>query len=58
MYLDIFGKFLVIYVQKYFLTLVRNFGPKNHPTFWLFLKNTIFSQKSDDLHIILVKFNF
>ena len=31
MYLDGFGKFLVIFVQKYFSTLVKKkIGPKNH----------------------------
>ena len=31
MYLDGFGKFLVIFVQKYFfLPLLKKFGPKNH----------------------------
>ena len=31
MYLDGFGKFLVIFVQKYFFTLVKKIlGQKNH----------------------------
>ena len=59
MYLDLdgFGKFLVIFVQKYiFLSLLKNFGPKI--IFWCFLKNTIFCQKSKDLNRFLVKFPF
>ena len=57
MYLDGFGKLLVIFVQKYFFTLVKNFLAKKI-TFWRFLKNTIFSQKSDYLNRFPVKFPF
>ena len=43
MYLDGFGKFLVVFVQKYFLPLLKkNLGQKI--TFWQFLKNTILAK--------------
>ena len=56
MYLNAFGKFLVIFVQKYiFFTLVKKIlGQKS--LFWQFLKNKIFSQKPDYLNRFLVKF--
>ena len=57
MFLDGIGKFLVIFVQKYFFTLVKkNLGQKTN--FWRFLKNTVFSQKSDDLNRFFVKISF
>ena len=56
MYLDGFGKFLVIFVQKFFLPLLKSLGQKI--MFWPFLKITIFSQKYDDLNRFLVKFPF
>ena len=59
MYLDGFGKFLVIFVPKYFFTLVKKkkkYGQKK--SFWQFLKNTIFNQKSDYLNRFLMKFPF
>ena len=58
MYLDGFGKFLVIFVQKYFFTLVKKIWAPQKITFWQFLKNTIFSHKSDNLNRFLVKFPF
>ena len=44
-YFDGFGKFLVIFVKKYFLPLLKTFGEKKKKKtpFWRFLKNTIFS---------------
>ena len=51
----VFGKFWVIFVQKYlFLPLLKNNNNNNNKknwvknTFWLFLKNTVFNQKSDE----------
>ena len=57
MYLDGFGKFLVIFVQKYFFILVKKFWATKS-LFWQFLKNTIFSQKSDYSNGFLMKFPF
>ena len=60
MYLDGFGKFLVIFVQDIFvLPLVKKKKKKKmgqKSLFWRFLKNTIFNQKSDYLNRFLVKF--
>ena len=59
MYLDGFGKFLVIFVQKYFFILVKKKGGgAKKSLFWQFLKNMIFSQKSDYLNRFLVKLPF
>ena len=59
MYLDGFGKFLVIFVKKYiyifFLPLLKKLGAKKS-LFWQFFKNMIFSQKSDYLNRFLVNF--
>ena len=62
MYLDGFGKFLVIFVQKKIITLVK----KKLDIFFFFLviskkkkkKKKIHSQKSDYLNRLLVKFLF
>ena len=56
MYLDGFDKFLVIFGPKYFFYTYKNLGQKS--LFWWFLKNTIFSQKSDYLNGFLVQFPF
>ena len=57
MYLDGFGKFLVIFVQKYFLPLLKRIlGQKI--TFLAISQNTILSQNYDDLNRFLVKFPF
>ena len=57
MYLDGFGKFLVIFVQKYFFYVVKkDLGQET--LFWQFLKNMFFSQKSDNLKRFFVKFPF
>ena len=58
MYLDGFGKFLVIFVQKYFFTLFLKKKLGQKMTFWRFLKNKILGQKSDDLSRFLVTFPF
>ena len=57
MYLDDFGKFLVIFVQKYFFTLVKKIFDQKI-SFWPFLKNMIFSQKSVYLNRFFLKFPF
>ena len=51
------ANFWVIFVQKDFLPLLKKIWAKNSP-FRRFLKNTIFSQKSDYLNRFFVKFPF
>ena len=58
MYLHGSGKFLVILSKNIFLPLLKKLGPKKNHFFLLFLKNMIFSQKSDYLNRFLVKFPF
>ena len=58
MYLDGFGRFLVIFVENFFfLPLLKKIWAKKL-LFWQFLKNMIFSQKSDYLNWFLMKFPF
>ena len=56
---DGLGLFLVIF-DHFFFFLPGCFGPiwAKNTFFWLFLKNMIFSQKSDDLNRFLEKFPF
>ena len=57
MFLDGFGTFLVIFVQKNFLPLLKKFWVKNH-LFGDFSKIRFLSQKSDYFNRFLVKFPF
>ena len=54
MYLGGFGKIFGDFCLKIFFPLLKKkIVPKNH-FFWQFLKNTIFSQKSDYLKLLIL----
>ena len=57
MYLDGFGKFLVIFVQKFFFTLLKKILLKKS-LFLAISQKYDFKPKSDDLNRFLVKFPF
>ena len=57
MYSDVFGKYLVILVQSYFLLLFKFLKKKKKKTSF-FSEMQILSQKSDGLNRFLVKFPF
>ena len=54
MYLDGFGKFLVIFVQKYFFPLFKKFWVKKNPFFGDFSKIWFLAKKSDYLNRFLI----
>ena len=56
MYLDGFWQFFAIFSQK-FLPLFKKFGSPKNQSINRFLKNIVFSQKSDNLSRFLVKFS-
>ena len=56
MYVDGFGKFLVI-LDHFFFTLVKKIWAKKS-LFWQFLKDTILAKKSNYLDRFITKFPF